>query len=180
MRVVSGTLRGRTILAPAGSATRPTTDRTREAIFNALASMDAVSGAVVADLFAGSGAMGIEALSRGAESCTFIESNGAALDMIRRNVRDLALEGRCEIVAGRVETSTMALRGVDLVLADPPYEYDRWRDLLHILESVVNEGGTIVAESGSTIEPIAAESGVWDVVRERKYGRTWVAFLQRT
>ena len=118
MRVVAGTLRGRSIVAPDGDSTRPTTDRTREAVFNALASLDVVEDAVVVDLFAGSGAMGIEALSRGARRCTFIERDRRALAAIRTNVTKLGVSDRANVVAGDVFANVVAQRLADLVIAD--------------------------------------------------------------
>lgn len=179
MRVVAGTLRGRTILAPPGQATRPTTDRTREAIFNALVSLGAVDGATAADLFAGSGALGIEALSRGAANCTFVESDPAALEAIRANVRSLGLDSRSRISASRVENAVSGLNQVDLVLVDPPYGYDGWRDLLARLEAAVPPGGIAVLESGSDLEGSLAAAAGWEILRVKKYGRTWVTFLER-
>lgn len=188
VRVVAGTLRGRTLVAPEGSATRPTTDRTREAIFNALSSLGALEGSVVADLFAGSGALGIEALSRGAASCVFVESDGRALTAIRQNVRTLGLEGRTEILAGRVETiigsttlaTTSTLRRADLVFADPPYGYEGWEELTTRLGSIVAEDAVVVLESGTELAPAFAESSVWTVIRSKRYGRTWVTFLEHS
>jgi 16S rRNA (guanine966-N2)-methyltransferase len=100
MRVVAGELRGRRIEAPPGSDTRPTTDKVREAVFNALGSLDLVRDAQVADLFAGTGALGIEALSRGAAHCTFVERDRQALRTLRENVERLGLADRSRIVAG--------------------------------------------------------------------------------
>ena len=129
MRVVAGELRGRRIEAPPGLDTRPTTDMVREATFNALNSLDLVRDARVADLFAGSGALGIEAISRGAADCTFIERDRTAFRTLRDNVAALGLDDRSKIVPG----DAMVLGGsldVDIVLADPPYDFDRWPDLL--------------------------------------------------
>lgn len=188
VRVVAGTLRGRTLVAPEGSATRPTTDRTREAVFNALSSLGVLEGAVVVDLFAGSGALGIEALSRGATSCVFVESDSRALATIRQNLKTLDLEGRSEVVAGRVETVmtamlpalTSSVGRVDLVFADPPYGYEGWDELTDRLESVVAVDAIAVIESGTELEPSFAESSVWNVIRSKRYGRTWVTFLQHS
>jgi 16S rRNA (guanine966-N2)-methyltransferase len=179
VRVVAGSLRGRTFAAPEGRETRPTTDRTREAVFNALTSLDALDGAVIADLFAGSGALGIEALSRGAARCTFIEADPRAVAVIRDNVRSLGLDDRSSVLPGRVETAVRTLANVDVVLADPPYGYDQWRELLERLEPVVGRDGIVVIESGREIGTDEAPSDSWDVIRSKRYGRTWVAFLQR-
>ena len=176
MRVVAGTLRGRPIVAPEGDGTRPTTDRAREATFNSLVSLGAVEGAKVVDLFAGSGAMGIEALSRGAASCAFLERDRNALDSIRYNIKTLQLTDNTTVLSGDVMTNVVALRNVDLVLADPPYDFDRWADLLTVLNLVMAPGGVVVTESGREIQPPEG----WDVLRSKRYGRAWVAFLQRT
>ncbi len=175
MRVVAGALRGRTISAPEGDATRPTTDRTREAVFNALTSMGVVEDAVVLDLFAGSGAMGIEALSRGARKCTFIERDRRALDAVRANVSHLGLGGRSTVVAGDVMVNVVAQRGADLVLVDPPYEFADWTVLLEAVSVALAPDALVVVESGH--DPTSPAG--WTVVRSKRYGRTWVTFLRR-
>ena len=176
MRVVAGTLRGRPIVAPEGEGTRPTTDRAREATFNSLVSLGAVEDAKVIDLFAGSGAMGIEALSRGAASCAFLERDRKALDSIRHNIKTLQLIDNTTVLSGDVMTNVVALRNVDLVLADPPYDFDRWADLLTVLNLVMAPGGVVVTESAREIQPPKG----WEAIRSKRYGRAWVAFLQRT
>ncbi|MFM8382265.1 MAG: 16S rRNA (guanine(966)-N(2))-methyltransferase RsmD [Actinomycetota bacterium] len=176
MRVVAGSLRGRAIVAPEGHATRPTTDRVREALFNALASAGGIEGSRVLDLFAGSGALGIEALSRGASHCTFVERDRMAVDAIRRNVANLGLSDRTSIVVGDVLSRLPALPPADLVLADPPYGFADWSVLLGGLGSLMSTTGLVVLESG---EPLGEVSG-WETVREKRYGRTWVTFLRRT
>ena len=123
MRVVAGEFRGRRIVAPAGTSTRPTTDKVREATFNALGSRDLVVGAQVADLYAGSGAIGIEALSRGADHCTFVERDRDALRALRTNLDTLGLTDRSRIVTGDVLAVAAAL-DAELVFADPPYDFD--------------------------------------------------------
>jgi 16S rRNA (guanine966-N2)-methyltransferase len=176
MRVVAGSLRGRPIVAPEGEGTRPTTDRAREATFNSLVSLGAVVDAKVVDLFAGSGAMGIEALSRGAASCAFLERDRKALDSIRHNIKTLQLTDNTTVLSGDVMTNVVALRNVDLVLADPPYDFDRWTDLLTVLNLVIAPSGVVVCESGREIQPPEG----WEAIRSKRYGRAWVAFLQRT
>ena len=100
MRIVSGVARGRRLLTPQGREVRPTSDRVREATFNALVSMDAVAGSHVLDLFAGSGAMGIEALSRGADRATFVDASPAAISAVRENLAATGLSGRATVVRG--------------------------------------------------------------------------------
>ncbi len=170
MRVVAGELRGRRIEAPPGTDTRPTTDKVREATFNALGSLDLVRDALVVDLFAGSGALGIEALSRGAARCTFVERDRTAVRTLRSNIDVLGLTDRATVVVG---DALVRGRGVDadLVLADPPYGFDKWSDLLD-----ASSAAFVVAESGRELEPHRG----WTIRRSKRYGRSWVTFYERT
>ena len=120
MRVIAGQWRGRPLVAPKGDATRPTADRTREALFSMLTSrLGSFEGLAVADLFAGSGALGIEALSRGAGSCLFVEQDGAALDALKANLAKLGTRG--DVRAGSVMALGPARGPLDLIMMDPPY-----------------------------------------------------------
>lgn len=170
IRVVSGEFGGRKLVVPGGLATRPTTDKVRQAVFNSLDSAGLIDGAAVADLFAGSGALGIEALSRGAASCVFVERDRAALQALRANIAALGIASRTTVVASDVPAWVPALRGVDLALIDPPYEFDGWDQLLTVLQAPY-----VVAEAGHEIE---APSG-WQALKGRRYGRTWVTQLER-
>jgi 16S rRNA (guanine966-N2)-methyltransferase len=169
MRVVAGELGGRRLVAPEGTSTRPTTDRVREAIFNSLGSAGLLDGAVVADLFAGSGAVGIEALSRGAARCVFVERDRAALRALNDNLEALDLAGRAKVVAADA-LSVAATVDADIVFADPPYDFESWPELLGRVRADL-----VIAESGSSVD---APPG-WTVTRDRKYGRTRVTFLER-
>jgi len=121
MRVIAGQWRGRPLVAPKGDATRPTADRTREALFSMLASrLGSFEGLAVADLFAGSGALGLEALSRGAASCLFVEQDRAALDALRTNIARLDAHG-AQVRAQSVLGLGPAAAPLDLLLLDPPY-----------------------------------------------------------
>jgi 16S rRNA (guanine966-N2)-methyltransferase len=171
VRVVAGSLRGRRLRAPAGAATRPTSDRVREAIFNALASLDAIADAVVLDLFAGSGALGIEALSRGAARCTFVESARPALATLRANLDALRLVERTTVAPMDVDRFLASSPSADLVLADPPYTFDGWDALMGALDAEL-----LVAESDRPVEPASG----WEIVRDKRYGATHVTFLRRT
>lgn len=120
MRIIAGTWRGRPLVAPKGDATRPTADRTREALFSMLVSrIGSFEDLAVADLFAGSGALGLEALSRGAASCLFVEQDKAALDALRANIAKLGAKG--DVRAQSVLALGVAPAPLDLVLMDPPY-----------------------------------------------------------
>ncbi|HEV2369452.1 MAG TPA: RsmD family RNA methyltransferase [Acidimicrobiales bacterium] len=177
LRIVGGTARGRRLVAPRGGGTRPTSDRVREAIFDMLVSLSAaggtgLAGAVVADLFAGTGAMGIEALSRGAASATFVESDRTAAAAVERNLEITGLgPGRvlCMDVMGYLRARPAAFdAGFDIVFCDPPYSFDRWPDLLDAVP-----GRLVVAESGAPLDG----SGGRPVLRDRRYGSTFVALL---
>ena len=120
MRIISGQWRGRPLLAPKGDTTRPTADRTREALFSMLTSrLGSFEGLKVADFFAGSGALGLEALSRGAGGCLFVEQDKAALDSLRTNADKLGI--RADVRAGSVMSLGMAPAPLDLIMMDPPY-----------------------------------------------------------
>jgi 16S rRNA (guanine966-N2)-methyltransferase len=122
VRIVAGEWRGRRLAAPAGDATRPTADRTRETLFSMLVSrLGSLEGLLVADLFAGSGALGLEALSRGAAQAIFVEKDAAALNALRTNIAGLGAQLRCDVRAASVMTLGPASRPADLLLLDPPY-----------------------------------------------------------
>ena len=122
MRIIAGEWGGRTIIAPKGDTTRPTADRTREALFSMLLSrVGSFQGMTVADLFAGSGALGLEALSRGAEHCLFAEQDKSALDALKTNIAKLGAGSRSKIAPQSVLTLGPAPKPYDIILMDPPY-----------------------------------------------------------
>ena len=171
MRVVAGSARGRRLIAPDGGDTRPTSDRVREAIFNALGSLDEVVDATAIDLFAGSGALGIEALSRGAQHCTFVDTSRRALDTVRVNLDATGLAAAAEVVTSDAFAHVRRRpEVVDLALLDPPYAFTAWPELLEVMPA-----SFVVMESDRTIEP----GERWDVIRARRYGTTVVTFARR-
>lgn len=122
MRIITGQWRGRKLVAPKGDATRPTADRMRETLFAMLTSrLGSFEGLQVADLFAGSGALGLEALSRGAASCLFVEQDRAAIDAIRANIATLGARETARVDAGSVMQLRAATKPLDIILVDPPY-----------------------------------------------------------
>ena len=122
LRIIAGEWRGRRLVAPEGDATRPTADRTREALFSMLVSrLGSFEGLFVADLFAGSGALGLEALSRGAGRVLFVEQDAAALRALRSNIAALGAQARCDVRAGSVLSLAQTSTPPDLILMDPPY-----------------------------------------------------------
>lgn len=174
MRVISGTARGRRLVAPEGPSTRPTPDRVREATFNALGSLGAVVDATVLDLFAGSGALGIEALSRGAAHVTFVDQDRAARAAVEANLATTGLAAKATVVAGPVDRFVRGSgdRRWDLALIDPPYDHpdDEWIDLLDALPADL-----AVLESDREVEPPFG----WEVLRSKRYGRTHVLIAAR-
>ncbi|MEO9462750.1 MAG: 16S rRNA (guanine(966)-N(2))-methyltransferase RsmD [Marinomonas sp.] len=123
LRIIAGDWRGRKMTVPKGEATRPTADRTRETLFNMLTSrLGAFNDLRVADLFAGSGALGLEALSRGAAHCIFVEQDRAAVDAIRANISALDARNRSDVRQTSVMTLPAAQQPLDLILLDPPYD----------------------------------------------------------
>ena len=123
MRIIAGEWRGRKLPAPKGDATRPTADRTRETLFSMLNSrLGSFEGIAVADLFAGSGALGLEALSRGAAQCLFVENDRAALDAVRANIATFDARSRTRVEAASVMQLRARTEPLDLILLDPPYK----------------------------------------------------------
>lgn len=179
MRVVAGSAGGRRLAGPPGRSTRPTGDRVREATFNALESLDALEGTVVLDLFAGSGALGIEALSRGATRATFVDHDPRVLTVVRANLASTGLAHAATVVrsdAQRFVTRPTAA-GVDgprfdLALLDPPYRFDdgAWLRLMGHLDAPL-----AVVESDRT--PDLGPG--WHALRTRRYGTTVVILAQR-
>ena len=199
MRVVGGAWRGRPLQAPPGRGTRPTSDKVREAVFDVLGALPEarreaggtglLAGHAALDIFAGSGALGIETLSRGAASCTFVESAPPALRALRGNLERLGIPVRR---AGGVTTEPHAVvLGGDvrrvltadarhgarytLVFADPPYDvYEQIRPaLVRLLGRVLVPGAVLVVESAAG----TAAGLPWTVVRDKRYGDTRVTFL---
>ncbi|MHB8466734.1 MAG: RsmD family RNA methyltransferase [Acidimicrobiales bacterium] len=172
MRVIAGSLGGRRLITPSGSRTRPTSELVRGAMFNSLVARGEIEGAVVADLFAGSGALGIEALSRGAAEAVFVDSSRAAVAAIDANLASLGLDATVidDTVERWVGSGARAARALDVVLADPPYDWDGWNDLLGTLATL--PARLVVAEAAGELAHPA-----WRVVVVGRYGDTVVTQL---
>jgi 16S rRNA (guanine966-N2)-methyltransferase len=188
MRITGGTFRSRALRAPHGQATRPTSDRVREALFGILTSAAAIDSARVLDLYAGSGALGLEALSRGAAEATFVEAARPALDTIRHNVDALGVGDRARVLAVAVHPSAPALARVarggpfDLVLADPPWALAETGEPLRVLAELARLGAftgstTIVVEHAAR-SPLDADAKILLPVETRRYGDTALTFYK--
>lgn len=174
MRIIAGAWRARPLVAPAGDATRPTSDRAREGLFSMLASrLGSFGGLKVADLFAGTGALGLEALSRGAAHCTFIETNRAALDALRTNVARLGAEAMSEIRAQPAEHA--ALPQCDLILMDPPYGAGLAQPALENAAAALAPGGWIGVELHN--EMPTPPPGL-EAAAERRFGKARILLLR--
>ncbi len=177
MRIVAGTLGGRRIRAPRGRGTRPTPERVREAVFSAIGSVD---GLTVLDLFAGSGALGLEAVSRGARRATLVDRDRAAHTTIASNVTALGLDEQCTVLRAdwRRALTDLARAEIayDIVFLDPPYgDWEAIRgDLGEALEPVLASGARVVAEHPATEAPSLPHM---QVERRRAYGDTAVTFM---
>jgi len=182
MRIIAGHARGRRLVAPRGRATRPTTDRVREAIFSMVGTRMDLDGARVLDLFAGTGAMGCEALSRGAATAAFIDDSREADKAIRENLR--LVGGRGIVLSGKVQRLLPTLEGpdgFDLVFMDPPYGDHVIAETLRCLlgHRLLGAEAIVVAEHGRD-EPLPEESelATLTLLTSRRYGETLVTLWQ--
>lgn len=183
MRVIGGTWRGRTLDAPKGRDTRPTSDRVREAIFSSVYSLIGdLAGFVAIDLYAGSGALGIEALSRGADRCILVDNDRSAASAIARNLEAMGVGGgRATIVRANVSSGLAARLGrveASLLLADPPYRIDAL-EFSQVLESLA-DGGVLKRDALVMYEHSSNTEALWpaafQAAAEKRYGDTAVSF----
>jgi 16S rRNA (guanine966-N2)-methyltransferase len=177
VRIVAGSRKGHRIEAPKGVVTRPTGDRVREAVFSIVGP---VAEARVLDLFAGSGALGLEALSRGASSCVFVERDRQAARVIQSNLEKLRLTGAVVVtrdVAAALREERDRGRLYDLVLADPPYEDWAGHEtvLAEVIPSVLADDALVVVETSERVEPDLA----LDLVTTRRYGSARITVFSR-
>jgi 16S rRNA (guanine966-N2)-methyltransferase len=184
-RIVAGELGGRRLVVPAGRGTRPTSDRVREALFSALGSMLELPGARMADLYAGSGAIGFEALSRGCVRALFVESDARAVAALRRNIAALGVTGAASLSASPVErvVGTTPTQPYDLVFADPPYALadDRLSTVLAGLVAAdwLTPEAVVVVERATRSGPVGWVPGITGI-RARRYGETTLWYGRRS
>ena len=188
MRIIAGRFKGFEITTPK-SGTRPTTDRTKEAIFSHLTAIDILPDARVLDLFAGTGALGIEALSRGARLLVAVESSGPAAAMLGRSLARLKqskawnADMSARVVKAKAEKYVNAPgASFDLIFIDPPYAFDtnNCNDLMQMLvtNGIVDPRGVIMLERSARSEEPTAPDG-WEITQSRKYGETAVFYFER-
>ena len=182
LRIVAGRHRGRRLLAPSGETTRPTAERVRQALFDMLwhapwAGRDVLDGARVLDAFAGTGALGLEALSRGAAHATFIEPDRAALAALRRNIATLGEEDRARVMAGDATRPPVATAPCGLLLLDPPYGKDLVPRALAALQAGgwIAPGALVVAE---VAKADALDAPGFEELAERAHGAARLVFLR--
>jgi 16S rRNA (guanine966-N2)-methyltransferase len=180
MRIISGISKGRKLLPPKGKTLRPTSDRVKESIFNILG--NEVKGKIVLDLFAGTGNLGIEALSRGAKRAVFVEEEKQALDLIKKNLSRCGMESEADILPGDVERAIAVLKdrgqSFDLIVMDPPYEKGLIQRTLKKLSSIkIHHQESILVIEHNRREPLPDPIEGWEVVRQRKIGDTVLSFL---
>jgi 16S rRNA (guanine966-N2)-methyltransferase len=180
MRISGGEAKGRTIKFPSHCAQRPTTDFLREALFNLL---ERPVDQIFLDLFAGSGSVGLEALSRKAKAVTFVEKNKVLVEVIRENVSMCGYSEKCLLVQADVQS---ALRDLykkkcryDVVFADPPYNQGLIEETLTVLKKypVLQDGGALVMQH-SVREPLPELENGWSVEDQRKYGDNYLSFIR--
>lgn len=178
MRIIAGEWRRRLLKAPPGEATRPTADRTRETLFAMLTSrLGSFEGLSVADLFAGSGALGLEALSRGAQSCLFVEQDAAAIRALRANIAALRAQQQCDVRAGSVLQLGPTKAALDLVLLDPPYRTGAGAVALDRLARLgwIGEATWVALE---TAEDEVVQVKALDIESERRVGKGKLTLLR--
>ena len=179
MRVIGGIYRHRKLLWPSDSSIRPTKDRIREAIFSSLGPLDNMS---FLDLFGGSGAMGIEAISRGSNDVTFVDNNLNAIKCIKENLKSLDISNGYKVLVSDYESALNDFKenGVkfDVIFLDPPYKEGRYEEIIHFVldNNLLLDNGIIVTESD---KPINIDESLFNKVKVHKYGDILVTFLRR-
>ncbi len=179
MRIITGTLKGRKLTTPAGADIRPTSDRAKESIFSIIDVRKHISGSIVLDLFAGSGNLGFEAISRGADQVVYVESSRVAVDHIDKTAREFRVDGKMYGICILVEQYLKGpARPFDLVFADPPYEYEH----LTVLPDIILQNNWLKEDGWLILEHDKRHSFVTHphCVYARPYGRTIVTIFSRT
>ena len=179
MRIITGEYRGRRLESPAGYDVRPTSDKVKEAVFNII--MNEVWDATCVDLFAGTGNLGLEALSRGAKKCYFGDHSRESINLIKNNVKMCRAEDKSVIIAGDYSKILSRINEkVDIFFLDPPYKDGLYENCLEIIDSLdlLSEEGIIVAEHGVR-DYVPETVGSLEIIKERKYGKIMVTIYAK-
>jgi 16S rRNA (guanine966-N2)-methyltransferase len=180
LRIIGGAFKGKRLCSVRDTSIRPTADKLRESIFNILSQR--VLDAVVLDLFAGTGALGIEALSRGAESVVFVDNRKSALSVLKKNIDSCMLDKKTNVIRWNIRQNLNCIKSknqdFDLIFLDPPYDKNLIKPTLFNLDKShsLKNGACVVVEH-SLFEPIPADLLVFEPLDQRKYGKTLVSFL---
>ena len=178
MRVITGTARGRNLMTLAGEeVTRPTSQSTKEALFSSI--QFELEGTQVLDLFAGSGQLGIEALSRGAAFCTFVENNREAYKIVEQNIKNCKMENVSSLVFSDAVSFLSRRGGWDIALLDPPYNKGLIDDCLEKLTEKMNDNGVIICET-SKGEALADSVNGWTKAKEKNYGKSKLTYYRKS
>jgi len=180
LRIIGGEKKGKKLFSVKGMNTRPTADRMRESLFNILSA--SIVDSNVLDLFAGTGAFGIEALSRGASAAIFVDNDRTALSVIEKNLQSCGFEGRSKILRCNILINLKCLKAAakpfDLVFMDPPYEKDCvYQSLVNLKQSSVLQNGSIIIVEHSPKEPVPEDLFGFEISDQRRYGRTLFSFF---
>ena len=178
MRVISGSARGKKLQCVEGIDIRPTLDRVKESVFNMIA-FD-IPDTCVLDLFSGSGALGIEALSRGAKHCVFVDSSSKSISVTKKNITDTRFDDYSDVVTSdSIEYINKTNKKFDLIFIDPPYESDLYEKSLSAIKSsnILNPDGMIVLEYDTEITPDFKTDG-FEIIKDKKYGRVKILIMK--
>ena len=181
MRVITGQAKGRRLKAPKGMNTRPTSDRTKESLFNIIG--DKVTKADILDLYAGTGALGIEALSRGADRAVFVEKDPSVVRIIMENLELTGFSGQAEVICRGADDAVgyfaAHAKNFDIIFLDPPYMRNMLQKTLETLAKyeIVAPGGWVITES-SKLDLLPDKFGKLNKIRQEKYGDTVLSFYQ--
>ena len=177
MRIITGTARGRRLVAPEGRDVRPTPERVKEGIFSAL-QFD-IEGRRVLDLFAGSGQLGLEALSRGAEGCTFVDASEESLNLVRKNIESTAFSDKAKAVRSDYAAFAAACRDTfDIVFLDPPYSAGLLMPAVKAVLPLMSDYGVIVCEHPPEVK-LDEEIGGFKIARVYRYGKVLVTLYRK-
>ncbi len=177
MRVITGSARGRNLITlPGEEITRPTTQSTKEALFSSI--QFEIEDRQVLDLFAGCGQLGIEALSRGARFCTFVENNRSALKTVEENVKKCGFEDVSSVVFTDARAFLLRKGKYDIAFLDPPYNDGLINECLELLTEKMNDDGVIICETAKKEELLPSVNG-WCVSREKSYGKSKLTYYRK-